>query len=147
MTPQSRIFVVLLVITMVAAALGGWIGVQYGIGHSQQLADLDVMLHRDLDLTSEQDRQIRALEESLSADRANLQTEMHAANRDLANALTKDHAYGPDARRAVERFHRAMTALQEKTIEHVLAMRAVLTPDQAKKFDQTVAKALSANAS
>jgi hypothetical protein len=35
-----------------------------------------------------------------------------------------------------------MSALQEKSVQHVLAMRAVLTPAQAKIFDRTVEKAL-----
>jgi hypothetical protein len=38
----------------------------------------------------------------------------------------------------------AMRALQEKTIQHVLAMRALLTPPQAKIFDKSINHALGA---
>jgi nickel and cobalt resistance protein CnrR len=37
-----------------------------------------------------------------------------------------------------------MGDLQKETLEHIFAMRAVLRPDQAAKFDQTVVKALTA---
>jgi hypothetical protein len=35
-----------------------------------------------------------------------------------------------------------MSQLQERTVEHVIAMRAVLTSAQAQEFDAKVAKAL-----
>ena len=44
---------------------------------------------------------------------------------------------------AVDRFHPAMGELQKQTILHVLAMRAVLTPEQALLFDQTVQRSLT----
>ena len=70
---------------------------------------------------------------------------MEAANRDLAAALRERHAYGPEARKAIDRFHAAMGQLQEATIEHVLAMRAVLTPEQAARFDKTISEALASD--
>ena len=41
------------------------------------------------------------------------------------------------------RFHRAMGGLQKETMVHVLAMRAVLTPQQAAQFDDTVVRSLT----
>jgi hypothetical protein len=38
-----------------------------------------------------------------------------------------------------------MAALQMRTVKHVLAMRSVLTPDQARIFDTTVNKTLGAD--
>ena len=72
---------------------------------------------------------------------------MRAANVDLAEAIITEHAYGSKARQAVDRFHRAMSALQEDTIRHIFAMRAVMTADQAHRFDVLVAKALKPPAS
>ena len=46
---------------------------------------------------------------------------------------------------AVDHFHSAMGELQKATIEHVFAMRAVLTPEQAARFDRTVVDALTAD--
>ena len=46
----------------------------------------------------------------------------------------------------MERFHDAMSELQKETILHVLAMRTVLTPDQAVQFDQRIGEALTEQA-
>jgi Spy/CpxP family protein refolding chaperone len=146
MTSQWRTFLAMLLLTVAAAGFAGWAGVQYGLHRPAQATDLDAVVHHDLDLTAEQDGRIRALETGFSHDRADLQAEMNAANRDLARAITQEHAYGPNARRAIARFHAAMSALQEKSVQHVLAMRAVLTPAQTKIFDRTVEKALGAAA-
>ena len=141
MSGQFRVFAAMLVVTILAAALSGWLGVRFGM-HQPQALDLDAVLHQRLALTAVQDTKIDALEESFAVRRRALQAEMRAANRDLANAITHEHTYGPDTQRAINRFHRAMTTLQEATVRHVIAMRAVLTPDQAREFDEIVAKSL-----
>lgn len=85
------------------------------------------------------------METTYAGRRTQLNGEMRAANRELAAAIGTEHAYGPKAQHAVNRFHSAMGALQEETIRHVLAMREVLTPEQARRFDATVSKALSSD--
>jgi Spy/CpxP family protein refolding chaperone len=132
----------MLALTVIAAGFAGWAGVQVGLSKTGADADLDTVIHHDLKLTSQQEEQIGALEREFGAQRTALQAEMRAANRELANAITKEHAYTSNARRAVERLHAAMGQLQERTVEHVLAMRAILTPAQAQEFDVKVAKAL-----
>ncbi len=47
---------------------------------------------------------------------------------------------------AIDQSHVAMGALQKETLEHLFEMRAVLDPEQAKRFDSTVVKALTADA-
>jgi Spy/CpxP family protein refolding chaperone len=142
MRSPTRTFFVMLLVTVVAAGLAGWAGVQVGLGKAAGEADLDTVIHRDLQLTQQQEERIRVLEQEFIAQRDALQAEMRAANRELANAITQEHAYTPNARRAVARLHAAMSQLQERTVEHVLAMRAILTPGQAQEFDAKVAKAL-----
>jgi len=137
-----RTFIAMLLVTVAAAGLAGWAGVRYGLHHVARQADLDVVMHRDLDLTPAQDRRVHEMEASYARDRSSLEGEMRAANRDLALAITKDHAYSPAAGDAIARFHAAMSALQVKTVEHVLAMRTVLTPAQAKTFDREIARSL-----
>lgn len=131
----------MLVVTVLAAALAGWVGVHFGMRQVQE-PGLDTVLHQRLDLTSAQDAKIDMLERNFAARRRTLQAQMRAANRDLASAIMREHAYGPDAKLAISRFHRAMLTLQEETIRHVLAMRAVLTPDQRHEFDAIVVKSL-----
>ncbi|SJZ31755.1 Heavy-metal resistance [Enhydrobacter aerosaccus] len=137
-----RTFVVMLLVTVAAAGVAGWAGARYGLSHAPEVTDLDIAIHRDLNLTSEQDRQIHTLEAAFAVQRSDLQAEMRAANKDLAEALSQRHSYDEPARQAVARLHAAMSKLQERTIEHVLAIRALLDPSQAAAFDRQVSKAL-----
>ena len=145
MTRQVRTFVAMLLATVLAAGLAGWLGVQYGIRQTRS-PDLDTLLHRELALSPDQDRQIEGLEKRFAEQRRLYGGEMHAANRDLAEAISREHTYGPAARAAIERFHKAMMALQEESVRHVLAMRQVLTPEQAKTFDVLITKNLTGHA-
>lgn len=145
MSAVTRTIVLAVVLTAFVAALAGWAGVQYGLRETTSSQQLDDVLHHKLDLTADQSKKIDVLEADFGRKHRELEKEMGAANADLATALEHDHAYGPGARAAVTRFHRAMAMLQEQTIEHVLAMRRVLTPEQAKKFDATVHAALVEN--
>ena len=145
MSRQARTFAVMLIATVMAAGLAGWLGVQYGIRQTHT-PDLDTLLHNELALSADQDRRLDGLEKNFAEQRRLYGGEMHAANRDLADAITRDHTYGPGAQAAIERFHKAMMALQEESVRHVLAMRQVLTPEQAKTFDALVAKNLTGRA-
>jgi Spy/CpxP family protein refolding chaperone len=135
----------MLAVTALAGAAGGWFGVRYGLQQAHASASLDMLLHRELDLSADQQRRLAAMETSFNARRAVLENQMRAANRELAAAIVLEHRYGPAADQAIEHFHAAMKTLQEETLQHVLAMRAVLTPQQAQQFDRTIARALDAD--
>lgn len=139
----GRISFVIIVLTAMAACLGGWAGVRLGLHQVQAPAGLDIIVHRQIHLTADQDRQLTALEAHFAVLCKGRQAEMQSANADLAEAIGAQHAYGQKAQEAVARFHAAMGALQEDTIRHVFAMRAVMTPEQARQFDVLVAKALT----
>ncbi len=136
---------VAVLLTALAGVLGGWGGVRYGLHQAQVRPGLDEVLHHQLGLSPDQNRRIETLESAYGVRRRALNLEMRTANRELAAAIATEHAYGPGARRAVSRFHAAMGSLQDETIRHVLAMRGVLTPGQARRFDATVSKALSSD--
>jgi Spy/CpxP family protein refolding chaperone len=134
-------------LTAVAAAAGSWAGIHYGLRETRSNLGLDDLLHHELQLTSDQDRRIETLETSFSAKRKMFEDEMRAANRDLAAAMVADPSYGPGARSAIARFHAAESGLQEETVKHVLAMRTVLTPEQIRRFDAAISKALTSDPS
>lgn len=143
MTALTRTAFGVVVMTLIAAALGGWFGVRYGMREAQRSAPtLDAVVHRRLDLTAEQRRQIASLEAAFGVRQRALEGEMRAADHDLAQAIISDRQYGPREQQAIDRFHSAMKALQQETVMHVLAMRAVLTPQQARQFDQAVTQVL-----
>lgn len=137
-----RVTVLIALLTIVVAALGGWFGVRIGLHQAQGTAGLDEVVHRDLRFTPAQNQQLETLERAFSQRRQSRETEMRAANADLAAAIAAEHAYGPRAQQAIGRFHRAMGALQEDTIRHVLSMRALMTSEQARRFDKLVDRAL-----
>ncbi|HTW73717.1 MAG TPA: periplasmic heavy metal sensor [Steroidobacteraceae bacterium] len=145
MSTAWRLALPWLLVTVLAAAGGGWLGVRYGLAQSRSSPSLDQLLHRELDLSGAQRDQLAALERSYAMQRRQLEAQARAANRDLARAILAEHRYGPDAELAIARFHGAMQSLEQRTIQHVLAMRAILTAQQAKQFDQTVATALTSD--
>src|SRR3546814_762201 len=95
------------------------------------------------DLDPQQKQKIDGLEADFAARRKALDTELQAANADLAAAIVHEHQYGPDVEHAIDRSHHAMGELQKATLRHVFAMRGVLRPDQAKQFDAAVASTLT----
>ena len=142
MTSVGRTVIAGIVLTVLAAGAGGWVGVQYGLSHTRSSASLNRLLHHELDLDADQQRRLAAMESAYAAQRKALESHARAANRELADALLTEHQYGPQAERAIDHFSAAMKALQVATVVHVMAMRAVLTPGQAKKFDRTLVTAL-----
>jgi Spy/CpxP family protein refolding chaperone len=141
----GRTVICTLLLTALVAALGGWLGVQYGLRRAPVTPGLDQVLHHELTLSADQQQRLASLETGFAARRKVLESAMRAANTDLAAAIVREHRYGPAAEQAIDRFHAAMKTLQQETIMHVLAMRAVLTPDQARTFDQTVSKVLNSD--
>lgn len=128
-----------------AAGLGGvWIGLR--TFHAPAPSSLHDVVHERLDLSTEQERRIEAIEAAFATRRRALELEMQAANVELAGAIRDEHGYGPRVTAATERFHHAMGELQSETIRHVFAMREVLTSEQQSTFDSTVVAALTAEA-
>jgi Spy/CpxP family protein refolding chaperone len=134
-------------LSALAAAFGVWGGVWYVRAQAHHPPSLHEMVHEQLHLTADQQRRIERLEREYAVERGAQEAEMRAANAQLAQAYQRAHAFTPQAQAAIDRFHRAQDALQKDTMEHVVAMRAVLTPDQAAQFDDTVAKALTSQGS
>lgn len=131
--------------TLLAAAVGGWFGVQYGMAEARRSPPgVDAVLHQQLDLTRQQKQHIERMEAAFALRRQALQAQMRDADRQLARAFVIEHRYGPAAQQAIEQFHAAMKVLQEETIVHISAMRAVLTPAQARRYDPIVLRVLDA---
>ena len=138
-----RSLVLTLVLSVIGAGLGAWGGAQYVLHRMHRPTALHELVHEQLHLNAEQERRIAGMERDHAARRQALEAEMRAANAELAQAFQEQHADTPQVEAAIDRFHRAMGALQKETIVHVLAMRSVLTPEQQARFDDTVVKSLT----
>lgn len=140
---KARALALTILLGLIAGLTGAWLGNRLFAPRIEQSTSLHTAVHHDLQLTASQDREVAALEAAFAARRAKLEADMRAANGELAAAIAEEGTYGPKVSAAIDHFHVAMGALQKATIEHVFAMRARLTPEQAKQFDGTVVKALT----
>lgn len=139
----SRTSVIIILLTLLTAMIGGWAGVTYGLRQARVPRQLDQVLHEELHLSGAQNKQLETLEAQFAVQRAVFEKDMRVANRDIAAAITVRHVYDEGARTAIDRLHQAMIGLQQASVQHVLAMRALLSPDQAAQFDRTVNQALA----
>lgn len=142
MSPGLRNVLVTVALVFLAAWAGAWICTQFADRQGERRS-LHEMVHKDLSLTTEQDRRLDAIERAYAPKRRALEAEIVAANRELAVAIQASHQDSPAVQAAIDRVHGAMGALQKATIGHVFAMRAVLSKEQAVKFDAEVAEALT----
>jgi len=102
------------------------------------------LLHDQLGLDAGQTARLAGVEADFAARKQTLEARLRASNADLASAIAAEHGYGPRVAAAVDQSHHAMGDLQKATLEHVFAMRALLRPDQAARYDAEVVKALTA---
>lgn len=135
--------VLLIVAAFVAGFAGALIGQRLGARATESGgAALHRLLHDQLDLDKTQMAALEQLEQRYAVRRRALETEMRADNARLAVAIDAEHGIGPRVDAAIEASHHTMSALQKETVAHVFAMRGLLRPDQARRFDRAVAGAL-----
>lgn len=138
--------VITVVFGLAAGFAGMWIGHQVFSEPGRSDGSLHGMVHEELTLTPEQNDALHTLEAAFAERRTVLENEMRKANAELATAIRASETAGPEVEAAVNHFHNAMGALQTETIDHVFAMRQVLTPDQRVKFDERIGRALTTDA-
>jgi Spy/CpxP family protein refolding chaperone len=125
-----------------AAGAAAWGGARYALQREAQ-PSLHEFAHEKLDLSDEQARKLDALERDFAVRRRAREAELRLANAELAAAIEAKHQYSAEVQAAVEHFHEVMGQLQKETIVHVMQMRAILTPEQAARFDRRVSEALT----
>ena len=143
--PSRRLLIAGL-IAFAAAIAGVFIGRVVSDPPRASETELHALLHNEFDLTSAQEAKLEQIEAKFAERRFTLENEMRAANIQLAQAIEAEHGYGPRVTEAIEHTHDVMGALQTETLEHLFAMRAILDEDQARRFDKSVVKALTADA-
>jgi len=145
MTERSR-FLFVILIAFGAALAGVFVGRSYIVPPPPVENELHQLLHEQLDLDPAQETRIAAIEARFAVQRKALELELRADNAHLAEAIQTEHGYGPQVNAAIDRSHQAMGELQKVTLEHIFAMRGVLRPGQAARFDDAVVKALTVEA-
>jgi hypothetical protein len=139
-----RRIILIALIAFAAAIAGVVVGREFVVPERPVENQLHELLHERLNLDKEQHGRIDLIEQRFAVRRRALELELRADNARLAEAIEAEHGYGPKVAVAIDRSHQAMGQLQKETLEHIFAMRGVLRPDQAVKFDQAVVGALTA---
>ena len=132
-----------LLVAFVAALIGVLAGRTFLERQHPPGNDIHAFIHEQLDLDSDQKQKLEEIERQFAARRTAIESELRADNALLAEAIAAEKGAGPRVNAAVDRSHEAMGRLQKETLAHVFAMRQLLRPDQAEKFDQAVVKALT----
>jgi Spy/CpxP family protein refolding chaperone len=134
-----------LLVAFVAALIGVFVGHTFLEGRRSPKNDIHAFVHEQLNLDGEQKERLAELERQFTVRRTALEMELRSDNALLAEAIEAEKGAGPRVDAAIDRCHEAMGRLQKETLAHVFAMRQLLRPDQAQKFDQAVVKALTEN--
>lgn len=133
----------LIVLAAFAGALGGVYAGRLLSPPAPSGTELHETLHHELQLDRKQEAQIEILERQFAIKSTALELEMRADNAALAAAIDAEHGNGPRVVAAITKHHDAMGRLQLETLGHIFAMRKILRPDQAAKFDRAVVHALT----
>jgi hypothetical protein len=137
--------IVLIAIVAFAATLGGVV-----LGHKlvptpDPASKLHELVHDGLDLDPRQRILIDRIEADYKQRHAAFHADMQRDNRMLGQAFQEEQAYGPRVADAVDKSHAAMGDMQKATLQQLFAVRRVLRPDQAAKFDRAVVRALDSS--
>ena len=146
MTEAYRRLALTLLLVVVAAIGGAWIGGRLFSPAPPTHSEFHQELYRTLDLTTEQYAALEALKETKNQEEALHHEALRQANHKLANLLEHEDAYNENVEAAIEEIHTQMNSLQVLTIQHLYAMRDTLTPEQQAEFDQLVAGTLREHA-
>jgi Spy/CpxP family protein refolding chaperone len=151
LNPFWRNLLITVVVALLAGGIGGWLGAQNMLESDAQTLPLrqtvQDIVRKDLKLTSDQAKEIQAIEGKYYDRRTQLRQDVAAANSELADALMADMAFGREAQQASSHVERGLGELQRATIRYVLEVRDVLTPEQQMIYDRKVREVLTASAS
>jgi Spy/CpxP family protein refolding chaperone len=135
-------FLLLLTLVALVAAASGWMTsrILRSNGHS---GDFHHWLHAQLELTAEQDKALDPEEARFAAQRQRLIEAIRQDNADLALAMSQDREFSPRVQAAVEKIHHAQSALEQATLEHIFAMKPILSSAQFDKLLKLTSDALN----
>ena len=100
-------------------------------------------IHRELHLTSDEEKSLEAIEQKFHRERHRLTDVIRLGNQEMADALRADKGDSPLVREAVRKINQAQGELQTAVLEHVFNMKSALTPEQYDRLIQLTADALS----
>lgn len=140
---RARWLLLIALVALLAAVAGVFIAQRVLVQEPSNESEVHQLLHERLHLAPDQHARIDLLEKQHAIRNQGLELEMRAANARLAEAIESEHGYGAEVTAAVDHVHHVMGEMQKETLQHLFAMRGVLTPEQARLFDGTVTRTLT----
>jgi len=134
----------LLAITLsfVAGIAGVWVGLNTLPRTGSSTVSLHEKIHHEFVLNAEQKIALHALETHYAHSRQAYIKALKAANFELASAIKEHHDLSPEVVLAEQKYLSVLGDFQTETLRHIFAMRAIMSPEQAKKFDDIVLRSL-----
>ncbi len=147
-----------LAITVVIALAAGFIGARLGDfgatharapsqanpagGQGSVRQSVQSLLDRDFKLTADQKTRIAAIDSRFTLEHNMIWADIRASNVELAAAVASDMSLNQEAKNAITEIQESVGRLQTKSIQYVLEVRQVLTPEQRAEFDEHIIMAL-----
>ena len=133
-----RSALVIIALSFLAGVVGILLGHKYIMPNAGKSIGLHDQIHAELVLDQAQDLKLHALEKEYGAKKSVLETRMKQANARLSAAMQSSHEMSDEVLAAKRDYVQVLDELQTLTIDHIFAMRALLTERQASKFDKIV---------
>ncbi|PHS21920.1 MAG: heavy metal resistance protein [Robiginitomaculum sp.] len=137
---RKTIFAVIL--SFVAGIAGVWLGLKTLPASDPSPINLHEIVHHEFDLNAEQEAALNRLEAEYAHRREKYIEALKAANFEMAAAIKKHHDLSPEVVLAEQKYLSVLGEFQTETLRHIFAMRAIMSPGQAKKFDDIVLRSL-----
>ncbi len=137
---RNTILVVFL--SFLAGIAGVWIGLKTLPVSQLSTVNLHEKIHHEFALNAEQKDALHELEEHYSLGQEKYTKALKDANFELAAAIKKYHSLSPEVILAEQKYLDVLGDFQTETLEHIFAMRAILSPEQAQVFDDLVLRSL-----
>lgn len=142
MNSLSRLLILLVLVAFVAAS-ACWTTSRFLKSDVVHPISDHRWLHAQLGITEEQDKELDKEEDRFALQRKDLVETIRQANAELATTMVHEREYSPQVQAAVEKVHHAQSALEEATLQHIFAMKPILTPSQFDKLLTLTSEALN----
>ena len=146
-----------LVITVIVAAVSGFAGARLGAirnqGHTVKPTaqttlrqTVDSMLDRDFKLSADQKQQVAVIDETFTRQNNRIWAKLKMTNAELAGALSDDMTMNAMTQVYIRQIEQNVGMMQTSTINYIIEIRNVLTPQQRQLYDERIIRALMQDA-
>jgi Spy/CpxP family protein refolding chaperone len=142
MNSLGKLLLLLLLVAIVAVS-ACWTTSHLILKQSSRADDYHHWLHSQLGISADQDKALDKEEERFAVQKKQLVEAILQENAELATVLTEDKEYSPRVVAAVEKIHHAQSELEKATLEHIFAMKPILSAEQFNKLIKLTSEALN----